>query len=238
MCTAYYHTIRRDTKKGMLPCNPLAMSVEKMLFSLESSGFYTYFFELVRSKQWLSTPCAFKIPVSFGNPPREVIKWLKNLLTVPKRLIFSTKRRLTPFQRSALLLHPTRAQRDRKWWLFSTLKYLESDPRGLKRDQLIKSDAKLSHMRGIPTSIDGLGSPIATALILATKGCKEVGNGRWLLHRSSLSALQDSPAVITYYERKIREGKPTIYNIAPFFNLLFLRSPYKSLDKKLGICLL
>ena len=114
-------------------------------------------------------------------PTREVLVQLKYFLTIRNRLVTSKKRLLTPLNESACFVSK-KDQKTMEACCKKALSGIEQSIKALEKriDKLIKSDHKIAKMHKILTSIDGVGTQVATAFIVATNEFKRVKNGREL----------------------------------------------------------
>ena len=121
----------------------------------------------------------FEDKCKLWQPPRKVIRRLQQLVTTRTRLLNSLKRLKTPLKEISFVW-PKDEQKEVKNCCKSAIEGLEKSIKEVEKtiDQLIKSDTKLSHMTKIITSVDGIGTRIATALIIATNEFKEVKKER------------------------------------------------------------
>ena len=135
----------------------------------------------------------FQDKCTLWQPQREVVIKLKHFFTMRTRLIVSKKRLLTPLKESAPFIaknHQKELQATCKAALQGVQKSIKEIEK--KIDQLIKSDSKLSHMTDIITSIDGIGTQIATAFIVATNEFQQVKKGRGLACYAGVAPFEHS----------------------------------------------
>ena len=200
----------------------------------------------------------FQDKCTLWQPQREIVIKLKHLFTLRNRLITSKKRLLTPLKESVPFI-AKKHQKELQNTCNPALKGVEKSIKEVERKitQLIKSDSKLAHMTDIITSIDGVGTQTATALIVATNEFTQVKTARGLacyagiapfehssgtsvrgrahvsnlankklkaiMHMGALSAIQNSAEFRSYYERKVKEGKPKMVVINSVKNKQILR---------------
>ncbi len=112
-------------------------------------------------------------------PQRAVITKLRHLLTLRDRLIISKKRLIPSLQESRLFI----SKKDQKQLESACKPAIQGVQKSIKEvekkiKKLIESDSKLAHMTDIITSIDGIGTQVATAFIVATNEFRHVKKGR------------------------------------------------------------
>ena len=135
----------------------------------------------------------FQDKCTLWQPQREVVIKLKHLFTLRNRLITSKKRLLTPLKESVSFIaqkHQKELQNACKAALQGVQKSIKETEK--KINELIKSDSKLSHMNDIITSIDGIGTQTATALIVATNEFQQVEKGRGLACYAGVAPFEHS----------------------------------------------
>ena len=105
----------------------------------------------------------------------------QHLFTLRNRLVTSKKRLLTPLKETEPFI-ATKHQKELQNTCNPALKGVKKSIKEVERKitQLIKSDSKLAHMTDIITSIDGVGTQTATALIVATNEFAYVKTARGL----------------------------------------------------------
>lgn len=111
--------------------------------------------------------------------PRPVIRELKQLLTMRQRCITLKKQARTPIAENSGFI--TKKEREVEMKMFKhTLKAIDSDLREIEHaiHKLVEGDANLKHLFELITSVDGIGSVVATHMIVLTNEFKHFANAK------------------------------------------------------------
>ena len=158
----------------------------------------------------------FEDKCKLWQPLRKEIRVLQQLSTTHTRLINSRNRLKTPLKESALIWSKEE-QKEIERCCSSALKGLEKSIKEVEKkiSQLIKSDNKLSHMTEIITSVDGIGTQIATAFIIATNEFKDMNEARKIACYAGIAPFEHSSGISVRGRNRVSHlaNKPLKYLI-------------------------
>jgi transposase len=180
-----------------------------MVFCMEHTGIYNFhaleYLSSIKAKVWIES--ATKIKRSLGlqrgkndkvdslriaqyayknreeiklwEAPRQVVRELKQLLTMRQRCVTLKKQARTPIVENSGF--NTKKEREIEMRMFKhTLKALEKDLVEIEHaiHQLIEGDENLKHLFKLVTSVDGIGSVVATHMIVLTNEFRNFANAK------------------------------------------------------------
>lgn len=222
--------------------NKIKVCVEPALRIKQSQGMQRGKNDKIDSKRIARFAYKNADDLKFWQPKREVLQKLRALLVVRERLIRAKTQFEVPIKESKEFIEESHRHLAIKNCR-STIRAINKDIKKVDAEisTLIKTDAQLLAQVKIATSVTGIGTIIATNMIITTNEFKDItehkkyacyagiapfenrsgtsirgrtqvshmANKRMktLLHLGARSAIQFSPEIKEYYNRKLAEGK-------------------------------